>query len=569
MKGTPWTAKAPIALFLFWAALHACAASEDSRGAGEEDGGSGGGDTDGDGDGDTDPDAGADGDADGDGDAGANPTMEAPATCEEAVERRSNIGCEYWAADLDTAENYSDNAAGGQFAVAVANIGEHGAAEVKVHINNAPQGEALDLELVESREVPERDLHVFKLPRRDVDGDNIKKNVDDGPQTWLSSRAFRITSSLPVVAYQFNPLGMMSSNDASLLLPSSGLGMDHLVLGYHASWPNEKAPAPYPAMKNHAYVTILGVTEGTQVDVVPSFDILEGEGVDAIPAGEKASFTIGPFDVINLETDYVPFNILGGGPKADLTGTRVLSDAPVAVFFGTDQSMIATGDSPCCNEHIEQQVLPSEAMGLKFVVSHSAKRNAGFAENDFYRIMAYSDDTVVTTSSPIAGTFALDSGGYREFFSPVGFTIDSTGPLHVAQFLVSGSDTVAEIGDPSLLYVPAVDQRRGLYIFTTGEGFSRNHAVISMPEGAGARIDGVDVKGACEGPEKDGELDGVVYVSYTCDIEDGAHMVHSGESPEKASVPIGVFVYGYYEAGSYAYPAGSDLREVNPDVVVK
>jgi hypothetical protein len=28
-----------------------------------------------------------------------------------------------------------------------------------------------------------------------------------------------------------------------------------------------------------------------------------------------------------------------------------------------------------------------------------------------------------------------------------------------------------------------------------------------------------------------------------------------------------VYVYGYYNAGSYAYPAGSDLRHTNPVVI--
>ncbi|MCP4674516.1 MAG: hypothetical protein GY854_03160 [Deltaproteobacteria bacterium] len=321
------------------------------------------GDTDTDTDADTDMDADADTEADTDTgyeyDGGAN----TPASCAEALATRSNIGCEYWAADLDNAENVVDNAAGAQFAVAVANIGNHGTAHVEVYINNAPQGDPLDLELVEENSITEKDLYIFKLPRRDVDGDNIKIHVDDGPQTWLSSRAFRITSDVPVVAYQFNTLNQMYSNDASLLLPTSGLGKDYLVVG---------------------------------------------------------------------------------------------------------------------------------------------------------------------------------------------------------------SEVSPTIGDSSLLYVPAADQRRGLFVFTTGRGFASNWAVISMPEGVGVMIDNTDVKTSsnCNGPRIDGSLDGSTYEEWTCRIQDGIHTVHSGSSPEKTAEPIGVYVYGYYSAGSYSYPAGSDLREIN-DVIVK
>ncbi|MCP4674515.1 MAG: hypothetical protein GY854_03155 [Deltaproteobacteria bacterium] len=530
------------------------------------------------GDTDTDIDSDADGDSDGDSDIDTDvdggSAVDAPATCEEAIATRSNIGCEYWAADLDNAENnilpiLGDNAAGGQFAVAVANIGIHGPAHVEVHINNAEQGDALDLELVEEADVDEKDLYIFRLPRRDVDGDNVTKGVDDGAQTWLSSRAFRVTSDVPVVAYQFNPLNQMSSNDASLLLPTSGLGRDHLVVGYSPSGPvGDMGLLPGP--KNRGYVTILGTEEETVVDVTPSYGIVAGEGIDEIKAGEQATFTIGPFDVINLETKFMTL----GGREPDLTGTTVHSDKPVAVFFGVDLAMIGvdTGvEESCCAEHLEQQILPSEAMGEKFVVSHSAQRNSGSPEPDMYRIIAYANGTQVTTSLPAPNdAFTLEAGEYREFFSTTGFVVESRGPLHVAQFLVIGTEVSPTQGDSSLLYVPAADQRRGLYVFTTAKGFGTNWAVISMPQGTQVMIDGVEVTADpnCNGPRVDGDLEGITYEEWTCKVDDGVHTVHSGSSSENANTKIGVFVYGYYYAGSYSYPAGSDLREIN-EVIVK
>ncbi len=531
-----------------------------------------GGDGDADSDGDTDSDGDGDGDGDEDTDTGS---YNGSATCEEALATRSNIGCEYWAADLDNAENSLngvpvDNASGGQFAVAVANIGNHGSAHVAVHINNAGQGAPLDLELIEEVDVDEKDLYIFRLPRRDVDGENIKKGVDDGPQTWLSSRAFRITSDVPVVAYQFNPLNQMFSNDASLLLPTSGLGRDHLVVGYPPSGPIGNI-GPLPGPKNRGYVTILGTAEETIVDVTPSYGIVKGEGIAAIKAGEQATFTIGPFDVINLETKFMTF----GGKEPDLTGTTVHSDKPVAVFFGVDLAMIGSNtgaEESCCAEHLEQQILPSEAMGEKFVVSHSAKRNSGSPEPDMYRIMAYANGTNVTTNLQAPNdAFTLGAGQFREIFSTTGFVVESSGPLHVAQFLVIGTEVSPTTGDSSLLYVPAVNQRRGLYVFTTAKGFGTNWAVISMPVGTYVLLDTEEVTSSarCNGPRVDGDLEGTTYEEWTCRIDDGVHTVHSGTSTEEAKTQIGVFVYGYYSAGSYAYPAGSDLREINDLVVVK
>jgi len=490
--------------------------------------------------------------------------------CDKAEATKSNIGCEYWAADLDNAANFADDAASAQFAVAVANIGGDATAHVTVEINAAPQGEALDLETVETHDVAPLDLYIFKLPRRDVDGDNPPVHQDTGPQTWLSSRAFRITSDVPVVAYQFNTLDQQYSNDASLLLPTSGLGKDYVVLGYSPSGPVDLPGSP----RNRGYITVLGAVENTTVTVTPSYDILNGPGVDevetgvGIKAGTTRTFTIGPFDVLNLETI-----LMKTLKEPDLTGSIVTSDKPVAVFFGTDLSLISSvnADSTCCAEHLEKQVFPSFAMGQKFVVSHSAQRNNGAPEADYYRIMAYDTATVTTSLPPPNDAFTLAKGQFQKFFSTTGFTVSTTdGYLHVAQFLVAGSDInspIAGAGDSSLVYVPPVEQRRGLYVFTTGEKFQSNWAVISMPKGTPAKIDGKDVASTCTGPLDDGVLDGISYVEWTCRIADGSHLVHSGSAPDHADVPIAVFVFGYYQAGSYAYPAGSDLRKTNPVVV--
>ena len=198
-----------------------------------------------------------------------------------------------------------------------------------VHLNNALYGDPLGLELVEEHDVPEGEVYIFLLPRRDADGDSITDNVDDGPQSWLSSRAFRIVSNLPVAAYQFNTLDQQYSNDASLLLPTSGLGKDHLVVGFPPGAPTATMGSP----RNRGYVTILGTEEDTTVTVQVAEDIEPGWDVPAMAAGESHTFNIGPFDVLNLETRLFTLAELMGGHDADLTGTRVQAEKPVAVFF--------------------------------------------------------------------------------------------------------------------------------------------------------------------------------------------------------------------------------------------
>ena len=146
------------------------------------------------------------------------------------------------------------------------------------------------------------------------------------------------------------------------------------------------------------------------------------------------------------------------------------------------------------------------------------------------------------------------SGQFRQFESAEPFVLESSEPVHVGQFLVSLSWN----GDPSFLMFPAVEEWRGTYIFTTGRGFTVNYVSLALPVGADVSLDGdIDVhSSACTDAVPIGNIDGTEYEQIICPIADGVHIVDSGEEL------VGVTVYGYYGAGSYAYSAGSDLHQI-------
>src|SRR5690606_38495873 len=99
--------------------------------------------------------------------------------------------------------------------------------------DNAPQ------QLVSQR-IPPLGLHVFPLGPREVDG-SPPGEYNTGTHSALTRAAYRVRSSVPVVAYQFNPLDNVDvfSNDASLLKPvealtdsGDGLRPAYVVLGW-------------------------------------------------------------------------------------------------------------------------------------------------------------------------------------------------------------------------------------------------------------------------------------------------------------------------------------------------
>ena len=93
--------------------------------------------------------------------------------CEASLDQPSNLGCEFWAADLDNEAfnmvGATNNAAKQQFAVVVANNND-APVTVTVTKNAGRVGDPLNEQAVMSATVPARTAQRIDLPQREVDG---------------------------------------------------------------------------------------------------------------------------------------------------------------------------------------------------------------------------------------------------------------------------------------------------------------------------------------------------------------------------------------------------------------
>lgn len=479
--------------------------------------------------------------------------------CARAQAEESGAGCEFWAVDLDNAENSMDDAAAGQFGVAVANVDDLLAADVRIYRDESDFGESTLEVLVDTRSVDAGRVHVFRLPRYDIDGPNVVDGQDDGPQSGMSKRAYRVGSTVPVIAYQFNPIDQRYSNDASLLLPLHALGTAHHVVAWPPANPMSFPPTlPAP---NRAYVTVVGTEDGTTVTIhaTAGFEGSLGtpptgfRGVTAMSAGETRSYTLDRYHVLNLETEESSL-------PPDPTGTSVTSDRPVAVFSGVDLAVVGNDTPPgcgdpadcsCCAEHLEIQVMPDDALGTAFVAAHSAWRNSGgYDEYDTYRLVAVQDSTDFVTSIGVP-TVTLNEGQFHEFRANTGFVLEATLPIHLVRIITAREQNVDDVGDPTMVPVPAVAQHSILHPFATAEGFVEDWVVVAIPAGSTATLDGADVATACGSVSESISMGLLDFTAYTCSVTDGAHEV-------TGSGPVSVDVYGYHPGGSVGFPAGFD-----------
>jgi hypothetical protein len=486
--------------------------------------------------------------------------------CDAAADSPSNVGCEFWAVDLDNLENNLDKDAEAPWGLVLSNAGT-AVASVTIEQNDGAPGGALATKIVKTLTINSNELATVIMPTREIDctSDPAFGKKNDGTGTCLSSNAFRITSTVPLVAYQFNAFEPAYSNDASLLLPRNGLGTSYRILTYPTAHPVLPAfPGIDPRIKDHAFVTIVGTQAGTKVTIkAATTPIALGGPVKAdIAIGGTFEQILGPFDVLNLESKGMP---------GDLTGTIVTATAPISVFEGTEGSVApvnppsgmptapswdTTKADTCCVDHLEEQAFPITAIGKKFVVAHSPIRSVGgYVEPDLLRFMGVAEPATVTTNLPAPfDHFTLNAGEMKETWTQGNVTVVSTAPVSVAQILLSSHTLESSVlGDPSLTIFPSVEQYRTNYLFLQPPKWTKSYVVITTPTDNVVTIDGAPTSG-CD-VFASGSLDGVNFESRSCQVASGIHRV-------VGSKPFGVTAYGYGSAGSYAFTGGADVKPI-------
>jgi len=516
--------------------------------------------------------------------------------CEAAEDNPSNLGCDFWAADLDNEAfniiGVSNDAAAQQFAVVAANNNDF-PVTVTVTKNTGRVGQPVTEQTVVSVSIPPRVAQRIDLPQREVDGamgQNGAYTKNSGSGTFVSPHAFHIVSTGPVVVYQFNPIIQQFSNDASTLIPVPALGTDYIAMGFETANPCGISMLPQESVPDHGSITIIAPFDDTSVTVTASHAFMASGGDSGFPIAATAkdgttTFKLGRYTVVNLETLQVNGSIgecasaIGNGQDGDVTGTYIKADKPIVVFTASERGIGFGGadnvvyppdwddqaDDICCTDHLEEQLFPVTALGREFAVARSPIRSTdatGWVEPDIVRIVGAADGTTVFTSLPPPyNQFTLNAREDKTFAATTGFTISSDKAIQVAQYLVSQRFVKSGfIGDPSQLTIPAAEQHRKDYVFLVPATFEKNYGVFAKPIAANVILDGVPLSSAefsqcVKAPI--GTVVGVAYEQVTCPLADGRHVV-------TADLPFGLSVYGYYNVGSYAFIGGSDIKVINP-----
>ncbi len=517
--------------------------------------------------------------------------------CDEAAASKSYISCEYWAVDLDNALEalgpvpllgctapapFGYGAGKTQMTSVCKKTGGSGpgyAGLCDPPANSCPTDYSCVTEnqCVLSAQTSPFAIVVSNPQAKDVHvvvtgpgGQTINRTVTGGqvasilPQmggipdqsvdgTLRASKAYKITSDLPIVAYQFNPLDNVDvfSNDASLLIPRTAFGDDYYAL----SWPTLDRRNPAPGSHNfHGYLTVVAWQDGTQIEIKPTVNVQASATQATIAAGATANFTLNAFEVLQLQAEVGNATFPG-----DLTGTHITSPngKTFGVFGGHEAAAFGETTSPdpsypqrCCADHLEEMLFPSQTWGKAFAITRSKKRTN---EPDVLRIMAQKPATTVTiTPAPVSGSCntILNAGQFCEVKIMDHTEIVANEPVLIGHYLQSstwyGLGGQLGNGDPSMAIAVPTEQFRKDYTILVPDQYQENFVSIAAPATGGVLIDGTAVTLATF---PGGGTSRAAIVPLTA----GSHTITCADG-------CGITVYGYSDDVSYMFAGGLDLK---------
>jgi len=343
----------------------------------------------------------------------------------------------------------------------------------------------------------------------------------------IETKGIHVTSVAPVSVHVISESA--TSAEGYLAIPTAALGINYYVMSY--------ASARYAGSE----FAVVGTQNATTVTITPT-----AAGATK-PAG--AAFTF----ILNSGETYQLANPAG----ADMTGTVVSADKPVAVFGGHRCAEVPSNVGYC--DYLVEQIPDVSLWGT----THHTLPFSG-RTNYTVRVMASQNGTTFTTMpAGLVGT--LNAGQFADVsMTGVGEFVSSS-PVLVAQFIRSYADDTAGKGDPSMVLVTptavtademgVTDSTFGVHGLA-GTGGALMNVVTQTSQLANLMLDNVMVQPSLFAPLSATSI----YSAGTIAVAPGAHKL-------SGSVPYSALVYDFgiaSNAVSYAYPVGATLTRPAP-----
>ncbi len=365
----------------------------------------------------------------------------------------------------------------------------------------------------------------------------------------FNGKAIHITAVRPIVVYSFTTQAVSSA--ATLCLPTNVLGKQY----YAASYTQISASA-----NANNFITIIAVEDNTVIEVIPT----------QLTAGGWAANSV---NTINLNKGQI-YQVLGaltGNTGSDLTGTSIRSVASgsggckrIAVFSGSGRVLIGG----CGNgaDNLYQQLYPASTWGRKYLTVPSSGRL-----RNYYRIIRPAPTAIVSVNGAVipAGSFI---NNFYEFNTNTPNLIESDSVICVSQYFTSMScQGNVNPYDPDMVILNPVEQNiADVTLISTGQltntpPFTPEHYIHVIMKNAGTALSSFTFDGGPLPPLATWVThpqDPNYSYLYLNNIPQTSHSLKSDSG-------FNAIAYGYANAETYAYSAGTNVKDLYQQVIIQ
>nr|XP_022299574.1 SCO-spondin-like isoform X2 [Crassostrea virginica] len=340
----------------------------------------------------------------------------------------------------------------------------------------------------------------------------------------IEKKAILLESSSPVSVVTMNQDG--NSSDTSLILPIERLGRSYIIGSTDPFSP--KLPA------HKSQVAIAALHDNTTVTIQLKFE-------------SNSSLTYlntQYFSGDNLTLSLNQFESFQFCKQADLTGTLVGADRPVAVFAGNRCNKLQTFGY--CS-HLMEQLPPIDDLDNEYIVPPSLE----FGGSKI-RIIAAETTRIQFFFDGEKRENVIDPGTYKDvrIYSDHSAYIKTDKPIMVLSFAIRM--TKKEEGDPYMSLVPGFNQFLSKYFVAVPEGYTKNFlsVILKADSKSSLRIDGEGLSRDIIVSEMKVMASDVEYLVFILQISAGGHKVETLDNSR-----FGLMIHGQTKGDSYGYAA--------------
>ena len=363
---------------------------------------------------------------------------------------------------------------------------------------------------------------------------------------------FHVTSEKPIGVYALNQA--VTTSEAFLVLPTNVLGKDYYVMSYDSDGD-----------------VFFGTSTITNGSTPSQFAIVATQDSTTVTVTQKVATYINGTSpetfILNQGDSYlVQAKITDSTLNADLTGSHVTSNKPIAVFGGHQRATVPVYETNLnTRDCLIEQIPPVGTWGknafLTLYPQPSSVRKEG---TDLFRVLAAYDSTEVYINGVWRAT--LTAGGiYGGALELSANTVTATKPIMVAHFKKSAgsiSDT-SGLSDPFMLIIPPKEQFQNSYRFINIQTKDEQHPDKVYIEqyitvvAQNTTLSTIKLDGNPVDTTKFLPINGSNYSYAVLGGADGVDGITDGSHTIESLDRIGLYVYGYGQANSYGYAGGS------------